>query len=146
MFLQPISAVHPALPAWRQTRATRSVGTWAWPGCSMAVGGIGPREVGGTSPCRHGARGVLADGGRWIGIRVSSSGAGRCPKQGVKNKLARQSEPGMHDASTWLSAFVRLPHLQARSRLFVVCAEMCRCLWHVKNLLWQPPYSNFHKI
>ena len=50
----------------------------------------------------------------------------------------------MHEY-TWLSAFVRLPHLQARSRLFVVCAEMSRCLWHVKNLLWQPPYSNFHK-
>ena len=41
VFLQPISAVHPALPAWRQTRATRSVGSWAWPDCSMAVWGIG---------------------------------------------------------------------------------------------------------
>ena len=63
----------------------------------------------------------------------------------MRKKLARQNEPGMQHASTWLSAFVSLPHLQARSRLFVVCAEMCRCLWHVKNLLWQPPYSNFHK-
>ena len=41
VFLRPISAVHPALPVWRQTRATRSVGTWAWPDCSMAVRGIG---------------------------------------------------------------------------------------------------------
>ena len=51
----------------------------------------------------------------------------------------------MHHASTWLSAFVRLPHLRARPRLVVVCAHMCRCLWRVKNLLWQPPYSDFHK-
>ena len=41
MFLQQISSVHPALPAWRQTRATRSVGSWVWPDCSMAVRGIG---------------------------------------------------------------------------------------------------------
>ena len=51
----------------------------------------------------------------------------------------------MHHASTWLSAFVRLPHLPAHPRLLMVCAHMCRCLWHVKNLLWQPPYSNFHE-
>ena len=41
VFLSTISALHPALPAWRRTRATRSVGTWAWPDCSMAVRGIG---------------------------------------------------------------------------------------------------------
>ena len=41
VFLQPISAVHPILPAWRLTRATRSVGTWAWPHCSVAVRGTG---------------------------------------------------------------------------------------------------------
>ena len=41
VFLQPISALHSALPAWRRTRATRSVGTWASPDCSMAVRGIG---------------------------------------------------------------------------------------------------------
>ena len=41
VFLQPISAVQPALLPWRRTRATRSVGTWAWPDCSMAVPGIG---------------------------------------------------------------------------------------------------------
>ena len=64
----------------------------------------------------------------------------------MRKKVARQSEPEVHHASTWLSAFVSLPHLQGRSRLFVVCAEMCRCLWHVKNLQWQPPCSNFHKI
>ena len=40
LFLQPISAIHPALPAWRRTQATGSVGTWAWPDCSMAVRGI----------------------------------------------------------------------------------------------------------
>ena len=51
----------------------------------------------------------------------------------------------MHHASTWLSAFVRVPHLPAHPRLLMVCAHMCRCLWHVKNLLWQPPYSNFHE-
>ena len=28
MFLESISPVHPALRAWRRTRATRSVGTW----------------------------------------------------------------------------------------------------------------------
>ena len=41
VFLQPISAVQPALLPWRRTRATRSVGVWAWPDCSMAVRGIG---------------------------------------------------------------------------------------------------------
>ena len=41
VFLQPISVVQPALLPWRRTRATRSVGTWAWPDCSMAVRGIG---------------------------------------------------------------------------------------------------------
>ena len=41
LFLQPISVVQPALLPWRQTRARRSVGTWAWPDCSMAVRGIG---------------------------------------------------------------------------------------------------------
>ena len=46
LFLQPISAVHPALPARRQTRATRSVGSWAWPDCSMAVWGAGARGGG----------------------------------------------------------------------------------------------------
>ena len=63
-----------------------------------------------------------------------------------REKGSCQAKSGwMHHASTWLSAFVRLPHLQARPRLLVVCAHMCRCLWHVKNLLWQPPYSNFHE-
>ena len=81
----------------------------------------------------------------WVRNSASLSGAGRCPKQGVRKEGARQSQPGMHHASTWLSAFVSLPHLQARPRLLVVCAHMCRCLWHVKNLRWQPPYSNFHK-
>ena len=80
-----------------------------------------------------------------MGISGSLSGAGRCPKQGVRKKVARQSQPGMHHASTWLSAFVSLPHFQARPRLLVVCAHMCRCLWHVQNLLWQPPSSNFHE-
>ena len=51
----------------------------------------------------------------------------------------------MHHASTWLSAFVRLPHLPAHPRLLMVCAHMCRCLWHVQNLLWQPPSNNFHE-
>ena len=51
----------------------------------------------------------------------------------------------MHHASTWLCAFVRLPHLPAHPRLWMVCAHMCSCLWHAKKLLWQPPYSNFHK-
>ena len=51
----------------------------------------------------------------------------------------------MHHASTWLCAFVSLPHLQARPRLLMVWAHMCRCLWHVKNLLWQPPYTYFHE-
>ena len=41
VFLQPISAVQPALLPWRRTRATRSVGTWAWLDCSMAVRWIG---------------------------------------------------------------------------------------------------------
>ena len=40
MFLQSISVVHSALPAWRQTRAMGSVDTRAWPDCSMAVRGI----------------------------------------------------------------------------------------------------------
>ena len=75
----------------------------------------------------------------------NSAAAGRSLKQGGRKTLARQSRPGMHHASTWLCAFVRLPHLPAHLRLLMVCAHMCRCLWHVKNLLWQPPYSNFHK-
>ena len=50
-----ISAVQSALVAWRRTRLIRSVGTWAWPGCSMAAWGdarhefllgIGPVVVG----------------------------------------------------------------------------------------------------
>ena len=147
LILQPISAVHPALPAWRRTRATRSVGTWAWPDCSMAVRGLGA--------LRAGRRRLLSawgtwcsgtEGVRWMGISGNLSRAGRCPKQGVRKKIARQSQPGMHHASTWLSAFVCRPHLQARPRLLVVCAHMCKCLWHVKSLLWQPPYSNFHKM
>ena len=40
VFLEPISAVHPALPAWRRTRATRSVGTWAWPDAPWPYGGL----------------------------------------------------------------------------------------------------------
>ena len=60
-------------------------------------------------------------------------------------KIGKQSQPGVHHASTWLSGFISLPHLQAHPRLLLVCAHMCRCLWNVQNLLWQPPYRNFHK-
>ena len=106
-----------------------------------AVGGGRPKLMSAWDTWCSGTWGV-----GWVGSSASLSGAGRCPKQGVRKEVARQSQPGMHHASTWLSAFVSLPHLQARPRLLVVCAHMCRCLWHVKSLLWQPPYSNFHKI
>ena len=146
MFLQLIPVVYSTLPAWRRTKVTRSVGTWAWPDFSMAVRGSGAMGAG-----RHkllSAWGSWCSGTwglGWMGISASLSWAERCPKQGVRKKVAGQSQPGMHHASTWLSAFVRLPHLPARPRLLMVCARMCRCLWHVKNLLWQPPYSNFHE-
>ena len=54
VFLQPISAVQPALLPWRRTRATRSVGSWAWPDCSMAVRGMG--AVGAGSHGRQSAQ------------------------------------------------------------------------------------------
>ena len=52
----------------------------------------------------------------------------------------------MHYASTWLSGFISLSHLQAHPRLLRVCAHMRRCVWHVENLLWKPPCSDFHKM
>ena len=55
VFLQLISAVQPALLPWRRTRATRSVGVWAWPDCSMTVRGMG--AVGAGSHKRQSAQG-----------------------------------------------------------------------------------------
>ena len=64
----------------------------------------------------------------------------------MRKKVARQSEPEVHHASTWLSGFISLPHLQAHPRQLLVCAHMCRCLWNVENHLWKPPCSDFHKM
>ena len=107
VFLYPISLVQQGLPAWRQTRATRRVGNWAWPDCSMAAMSLGAIGAG-----RHklllalGASCSRTRGVGWIGSSASVSGAGRHPEQDVRKKVAKQSQPGMHHASTWLSAFV----------------------------------------
>ena len=61
-------------------------------------------------------------------------------------KIGKQSQPGVHHASTWLSGFISLPHLQAHPRQLLVCAHKCRCLWNVENHLWKPPCSDFHKM
>ena len=55
VFLQPISAVQPALLPWRRTRATRSVGVGGWPDCSMTARGMG--AVGAGSHKRQSAQG-----------------------------------------------------------------------------------------
>ena len=39
-----ISAVQSALVAWRRTSPMGNVGTWAWPGCSMAAWGDARHE------------------------------------------------------------------------------------------------------
>ena len=90
--------------------------TSSWPN-----GVLAPWRLGARSFCRHGAL-VVVTLWRWKRreINGSLSGAGRYPKQAGRKEVARQSQPGMHHASTWLSAFVRLPHLQARPRLLVV--------------------------
>ena len=78
VFLQPISVVQPALLPWRRTRATRSVGTWAWPDCSIAVRGMG--AVGAGSRKRQSAQGNFCfciRGVLWTGRGVNVSGAGR---------------------------------------------------------------------
>ena len=95
-FFKPISAVHLALAAWRRTRTTRSVGTWACPDCSMAVWGTGARwAVGTPSVCRHVALVVIGTWGMgWTGIKATLPGAGRYPKHGVREKVARRSQPG----------------------------------------------------
>ena len=64
----------------------------------------------------------------------------------MRMKIGKQSQPGVHHASTWLSGFISLPHLQAHPRQLLVCAHMCRCLWNVENHLWKPPCSDFHKM
>ena len=95
MFLQPISAVHSALLAWRLRRATRSVGTWAWPECSRAIWGHG--AVGGGRPKLLSAWDTWCSGTwgvGWVGSSAGLSGAGRCPKQGVRKEVARQSQAG----------------------------------------------------
>ena len=80
MFLEPISAIQPALRAWRRTRATRSVGTWAWPDCSMAVRGIGgcantflPLSSGTYDKIKkHSPRQVMADWGPKYAFEVQT--------------------------------------------------------------------------
>ena len=64
----------------------------------------------------------------------------------MRMKIGTQSQPGLHHASTWLSGFISLPHLQAHPRQLLVCAYMCKCLWNVENHLWKPPCSDFHKM
>ena len=81
----------------------------------------------------------------WMGSAGKLSGARRYPKQGGRKEVATRSQPGMHHASLWLVRIRRPSREQARSRLLVVCAHMCRCLWRIMTLRWQPPYSNFHK-
>ena len=46
VFLQPISVVQPDLLPWRQTTATGSVSTWAWPDGSMAIRVMGALDAG----------------------------------------------------------------------------------------------------
>ena len=75
MFLQPISVVQPALLPWRRTRATRSVGNWAWPDCSMADRGMG--ALGAGSHERQSAQGnscFCSRGVLWPGRAGFSSG------------------------------------------------------------------------
>ena len=125
VFLQPISALHSVLPAWRRTRTTRNVGTLAWPDCSNAALGTGATGTwalvasAGVAYWVSGPWGLL-----WLQVGSGLSGAGRHAKQYVRKKIAKQRQSGMHHASTWLSGFISLPHLQARPRLLVVYAHM----------------------
>ena len=143
----PISAVHSAVLAWRQTRATGSVAPGHGQGASWPSGELAPSGRG----CHKLPPDVNAG---WPGTRefgraaksAGSSGARRHPGRNVRMKIGKQSQPGMHYASTWLSGFISLSHLQAHPRLLRVCAHMRRCVWHVENLLWKPPCSDFHKM
>ena len=146
MFLESISPVHPALRAWRRTRATRSVGTWAWPDFPMAVRGMAPAALGVTTVCQHVARVLVAHGG-WAGWGVPGScrGHGDIRSKAGERKLPRELSLECIMHLSGLSAFVGPRANKARSRLLVVCAHMCRCLWRIMTLRWQPPYSNFHK-
>ena len=88
LFWHPISAVHPTLPAWHRTRATRSVSTWAWPECSRAIWGHG--AVGGGRPKLLSAWDTWCSGTwgvGWVGSSAGLSGAGRCPKQGMRKEV-----------------------------------------------------------
>ena len=125
VFLQPISALHSVLPAWRRTRTTRSVGTLAWPDCWNAALGTG--ATGTWALVASAGMGYWVSGpGRFLWFQVGSglSGARRHAKQCVRKKIAKQHQLGMHHTSTWLSGFISLPHLQARPRLLVVYAHM----------------------
>ena len=146
MFLESISPVQPALRAWRRTRATRSLGTWAWPDFPMAVRGMAPAALGVTTVCQHVARVLVAHGG-WAGWGVPGScrGHGDIRSKAGERKLPRELSLECIMHLSGLSAFVGPRANKARSRLLVVCAHMRRCLWYVKTLLWQPPYSSFHK-
>ena len=147
MVLWPISAVHSAVLAWRQTRATGSLAPGHGQGASWPSGELAPSGRG----CHKLPPDVNAG---WPGTRefgraaksAGSSGARRHPGRNVRMKIGKQSQPGMHYASTWLSGFISLSHLQAHPRLLRVCAHMRRCVWHVENLLWKPPCSDFHKM
>ena len=89
-----ISAVHPALPAWRQIGAMRSVGSWAGPDGSMAGRDIGVLGVLRPNLLAAWGTGCFATGGMgWTGVNASLPGAGRCPKHGVREKVAGRSQP-----------------------------------------------------
>ena len=111
-------------------------GTWAWPGFFMGASW----PSGELAPSGRGCHKLPPDvNAGWPGTRefgraaksAGSSGARRHPGRNVRMKIGKQSQPGMHYASTWLSGFISLSHLQAHPRLLRVCAHMCRCMWHV---------------
>ena len=107
MFLELISVVHPALRAWRRTRATRSVGTCAWPDFPMAVRGMAPAARGVTTVCQHVARVLVAHGG-WAGWGVPGScrGHGDIRSKAGERKLPRELSLECIMHLSGLSAFV----------------------------------------
>ena len=107
MFLEAIFAIHPTLWAWRRTRATRSVGTWAWPDFLMAARGMALAALGVTTVCQHVARVLVAHGG-WAGWGVPGScrGHGDIRSKAGERKLPREVSLECIMHLSGLSAFV----------------------------------------
>ena len=106
-FLEPIFAIHPALPAWRRTRAIRSVGTGARPDFSMAVRNMAPAVPGVTTVCQLVARVLVAHGG-WAGWGLPGSyrGQGDIRSKAGERKLPREVSLECIMHLSGLSAFV----------------------------------------